>query len=111
MSPIPRFHPATTSSQTHGGNDTARKLINPPPRTLETLTVGCKISFVLVFPRYALANADIEGTAKNIVREALSPQISLILSVLIAVHLMSTSFQHPQKIRATTTKRETSTGK
>lgn len=72
MSPIPKFHPTqTSSSQTHDRSVLPRKPLNPPPRTLETLTVGCKISFVLVFPRYALANADIEGTAKNIVLDAL----------------------------------------
>ncbi|KAG9690348.1 hypothetical protein KCU95_g8896, partial [Aureobasidium melanogenum] len=70
MSPIPKFHPTQTSAQAHR-NATAGKPMKSPPRKLETLTLGCKISFVLVFPHYHLVNSDIEGTAKNIVRDAL----------------------------------------
>ncbi|KAH0330741.1 hypothetical protein KCU71_g175, partial [Aureobasidium melanogenum] len=70
MPPIPKFHPTQASAQAQS-NATTGKSMKSPPRNLETLTLGCKISFVLVFPRYHLVNSDIEGTAKNIVRDAL----------------------------------------
>ncbi|KAI5199417.1 hypothetical protein E4T39_06239 [Aureobasidium subglaciale] len=42
-----------------------------PPRELETLTLGYKINFVLVFPQFHVTNNDIEQTAKDIVRHTL----------------------------------------
>lgn len=72
MSPIPKFHPQKHSAQAHDKPSATTKPMNPPPRKLETLTLGCKIAFVLIFPRYALVDNDIEGTAKSIVREALA---------------------------------------
>ncbi|KAH0339603.1 hypothetical protein KCU81_g7144, partial [Aureobasidium melanogenum] len=69
MSPSPKFHPTKALAQALD-EATARKPTNPP-RNLETLTLGCKVSFVLLFPRYDLVNADIESTAKDIVRDAL----------------------------------------
>ncbi|CAD0096045.1 unnamed protein product [Aureobasidium mustum] len=72
MSPIPRFHLPKISAQACDESSATRKPMKPPPRKLETLTLGCKMSFLLIYPHYALVNADIEGTAKNIVREALA---------------------------------------
>ncbi|KAH0285133.1 hypothetical protein M436DRAFT_57397 [Aureobasidium namibiae CBS 147.97] len=69
MTPIPRFHPTKTSGQ---APTTAKQDLIPPPRELKTLTIGCKIGFILVYPRYHLANWDIEETAKTIVRNALA---------------------------------------
>ncbi|KAI4723943.1 hypothetical protein E4T49_08329 [Aureobasidium sp. EXF-10728] len=71
MSYIPEFHPVKTSGQA-GQEPTTKKPLPSPPRQLETLTLGCKISFVLVFPRYHLLDFDIEKTAKDIVRNTLA---------------------------------------
>ncbi|KAI5242470.1 hypothetical protein E4T43_04712 [Aureobasidium subglaciale] len=42
-----------------------------PPRELNSLSLGYKISFVLVFPQFHVTNNDIEQTAKDIVRHTL----------------------------------------
>ncbi|KAI5250796.1 hypothetical protein E4T42_04766 [Aureobasidium subglaciale] len=42
-----------------------------PPRELDSLSLGYKISFVLVFPQFHVTNNDIERTAKDIVRHTL----------------------------------------
>lgn len=72
MTPIPRFHPAKTSGK---GPTTAKTHLLSPPRKLKKLTLGCKIGLILVYPRYHLANWDIEGTAKNIIRNALATTV------------------------------------
>ena len=69
MTPIPRFHPTKTSDQ---APTRAKQTLPSPPRELKTLTIGCKIGLILVYPRCHLANWDIEETAKNIVRNALA---------------------------------------
>jgi hypothetical protein len=72
MSPITRFHPIKIPTQAPKQSVKASKPLTSPPRELETLTLGCKIGFILVYPRYYLVNSDIEGTAKDIVRNALA---------------------------------------
>jgi hypothetical protein len=72
MSPIRRFHPIKTSAQAPNESAAASKSLPSPPRELKTLTLGCKIGFILAYPRYHLVNSDIEGTAKDIVRNALA---------------------------------------
>ncbi|KAI4737387.1 hypothetical protein E4T50_12137 [Aureobasidium sp. EXF-12298] len=72
MTPNPRFHRTQTSTQASNEAAKTEKPLESPPRELKTLTLGCKIGFILVYPRYHIANSDIEGTAKNIVRNALA---------------------------------------
>jgi hypothetical protein len=72
MTPIPKFHPTKKSAQPPNETATTQKSLPSPPRELKTLTLGCKIGFILVYPRYHLANRDIEGTAKDLVRNALA---------------------------------------
>ncbi|KAK5999365.1 hypothetical protein QM012_005490 [Aureobasidium pullulans] len=72
MSPIPKFHSTNASVHTVIDLKATTKTFIAPPRKLETLTVGCKISIVLVFPHYDFLNSDIEEKAKKIIRDALS---------------------------------------
>ncbi|CAD0111574.1 unnamed protein product [Aureobasidium uvarum] len=72
MSSIPNFHPVKASARASKETTTIKSPLPSPPRQLETLTLGCKISFVLVFPHYHLVKSDIQGTAKDIVRNTLA---------------------------------------
>ncbi|KAI4715444.1 hypothetical protein E4T48_08363 [Aureobasidium sp. EXF-10727] len=72
MSYIPEFHPVKTSGQAGQEPTTTKKSLPSPPRQLGTMTLGCKISFVLVFPHYHLVDSNVEQTAKDIVRDTLA---------------------------------------
>jgi hypothetical protein len=111
MTPVPRFHRTQTSTQASNEAAKTEKPLASPPRKLETLTLGCKIGFILVYPRYHIANSDIEGTAKNIVRNALQAILSLVMVAQTAKELTSTNSRYRCKTHTKTIENKTNTGK
>ncbi|THY25723.1 hypothetical protein D6D01_04956 [Aureobasidium pullulans] len=100
MSHIPKFHPTTKAAPTHIEGP-AKPLVSPP-RKLVHQTVGFKLSYVVVFPRYHAKSIDIEEKAKDIVRNALKDvrfQSPKICKVCQESHEYSlpVSFEDPNK--------------
>ncbi|THY18458.1 hypothetical protein D6D00_08075 [Aureobasidium pullulans] len=100
MSHIPKFHPTKKSATIYTEGPT--KPLVSPPRKLVHQTVGFKLSYVLVFPRYHAKSTDIEEKAKDIVRHALknvrfpSPKICKVCQETHEYSL-PVSFEDPNK--------------